>query len=89
MVVDVFTTPSAAVAKHFVPIYAHTEGYKALPAAAINGGIAARIDSLANDGRTEFRFAWASGRSMVEVNIVGARLTLTQARDLARRAGPS
>ncbi len=89
VVVDVFGTASDGLAKRFMRIYAHTEGYTALPAAAINGGIAAKIDSLANNGRAEFRFAWTSSRLMVEVNIIGARLTLSQAQDIARRALPS
>ena len=89
VVVDVFRTPSVAVAEHYSVVYAHTAGYAALPGAAINNGIAGRINSLANNGRTEFRFAWTSGRSMVEVNIIGAELTLRQARAVARRARPT
>jgi hypothetical protein len=89
VVVDVFKTKSDAVAKHFMPIYAHTEGYTAMPEAAINSGIAAKIDSLGNNGRTEFRFAWTSGRLMVEVNVIGPKLTPSRARDVARRALPS
>ena len=89
VVVDVFTTPSTSVAKHFLPIYTHTEGYTALPRTAINGGIAARIDSLANDGLNEFRFAWVSGTSMVEVNILGADLTVGEAQRVAHFAHPS
>ena len=88
VVVDVFATPSAHVAKHYSVVYAHTAGYTTLPGAAINNGVAAQIKSPSNDGRTEFRFAWASGRSMVEVNIVGAGLTLGEAQAVARRALP-
>ena len=89
VVIDVLRTPSAAVAKHYSVVYAHTAGYTALPGAAINNGLAARINSHANDGRTEFRFAWTSGRSMVELNIIGAGLTLREAQAVARRARPT
>jgi hypothetical protein len=88
VVVDVFATPSAAAAKHYSVVYAHTAGYTTLSGAAINNGIAAKINSSANNGRTEFRFAWTSGRSMVEVNIIGAAVTLAEARAVARRALP-
>jgi len=89
VVVDVFTTTSAATAEHYLPSYTHTEGYTALPQAAINAGLAGRVDSLANDGLCEFRFAWASGKAMVEVNIFGARMTVSQAQAVASRAHPS
>lgn len=89
LVVDVFTTPSAAIARRYVPVHTYTAGYIAISGAGVNNGIAGRIDSLANNGQTEFRFAWVSGRSMVEVNIVGPGLTLSTARDLARRARPA
>lgn len=88
VVVDVYRTPSAVVAKHYSAVYAHTAGYTSLPGAAINNGIAAKIISPSNDGQAEFRFAWASGRSMVEVNIIGAGLTLSEAQAVARRALP-
>lgn len=88
VVVDVIMAPTAAVAKHYSPVYAHTASYTTLPTAAINGGIAGKVDSAANDGQTEFRFAWTSGSSMIEVNIVGPGLTLREATDVARRAVP-
>jgi hypothetical protein len=89
VVIDVFTTTSAATAQHYLPIYTHTQGYTALPQAAIDGGLAARIDSPSTDGLREFRFAWASGKAMVEVNIFGARMTVSQAQVVASRAHPS
>jgi len=89
VVVDVILTTSAAAARRYSPLDARTAGYTALPRAAINNGIAARIDSAANDGQTEFRFAWPNGASMVEVNIVGPGLTLRAARNVARRAAPA
>lgn len=76
------------MAKRYSSVLAHTAEYTALPGAAINNGIAAKISSLANNGRAEFRFAWTSGRSMVEVNIIGAGLTLREAQAVARRALP-
>jgi hypothetical protein len=89
VVIDVFTTTSAATAQHYLPIYTHTQGYTALPQAAINGGLAARIDSPSTDGLREFRFAWASGKAMVEVNIFGARMTVSQAQAVASRVHPA
>jgi hypothetical protein len=89
VVVDVLTLRSASVARRFFPIDTRTAGYTALPQAAINGGIAGRIDSLANDGLREFRFAWLSGTSVVDVNILGADMTPGQARHVALLARPS
>ena len=89
VVIDVFTAPSAATAQHYLPSYTHTEGYAALPQATVNSGLAARIDSPSNDGLREFRFAWTSGNSMVEVNILGAGMTVSQAQGVASRVHPS
>ena len=89
VVIDVFTTPSAATAQHYLPSYTQTEGYTALPQATVNNGLAGRIDSPSNDGLREFRFAWASRNSMVEVNILGAGMTVSQARGVASRVHPS
>ncbi len=89
VVVDVLTLANASVANRYMPLYAHTEGYTALPTAGINSGIAARIDSLANDGLSEVRFAWVGGRSIVEVNILGADLTVGEAQRVAHLARPS
>jgi hypothetical protein len=89
VVVDVLRLASASIARRFLPIETHTAGYTALPRAALNGGIAARIDSLANDGLREFRFAWIHRSSIVELNIVGLKMTISQAKRLALRARPS
>jgi hypothetical protein len=89
VVIDVFTTPSAATAQHYLPIYTHTEGYTALPQATVNSGLAARIHSPSTDGLREFRFAWTSGSTMVEVNILGAGMNVSQARGVASRVHPS
>lgn len=89
VVVDVLRLASASIARRFLPIETHTAGYTALPRAAINGGVAARIDSLANDGLREFRFAWISRSSIVELNIVGLKMTISEARRLALQARPS
>jgi hypothetical protein len=89
VVVDVLRLASASIARRFLPIETHTAGYTALPRAAINGGVAARIDSLANDGLREFRFAWLSRASIVELNILGLKMTISEARRLALRARPS
>ncbi len=89
LVIDVLTLASAPVATRFFPIYTHTAGYTALPRAAINGGIAARIDSLANDGLNEFRFAWVSGTSIVDINILGGDMTVNEGQHVALLARPS
>lgn len=86
---DVLTVASASVARRFFPIETHTAGYTALPRAAINGGIAARIDSLANDGLREFRFAWIRRSSIVDLNILGSNMTVREAKRVALRARPS
>jgi hypothetical protein len=86
---DVLTLASASVAKRFFPIEAHTAGYSALPQAAINGGIAARIDSPANDGLSEFRFAWIRRAAIVDLNILGSHMTAAEAKRVALRARPS
>jgi hypothetical protein len=63
--------------------------YTALPADAINGGVAFRIDSLSNDGLTEYRFAWVGGTSVVEVNVLGANMSVGAAQDVAKLATPA
>lgn len=80
---DVLTLASRSVARRFFPIETHTAGYAALPRAAINGGIAARIASRANDGLREFRFAWIRRASIVDLNILGANMTVSEAKRLA------
>lgn len=62
--------------------------YTALPSASINGGIAARLVGPALDGQVELRFIWVSGTSVVQVNVLGANLTVAQAQDVANRAQP-
>jgi hypothetical protein len=89
VVVDVLKLASPSIARRFLPVEIHIAGYTALPRAAINGGAAARIDSPANDGLREFRFAWISRSSIVELNIVGLKMTIAEARRLALRARPS
>jgi hypothetical protein len=62
--------------------------YTALPSASINGGVAARLVGPALDGQSELRFIWASGTSVVQVNVLGANLTVAQAQAVANRAQP-
>lgn len=63
--------------------------YTALPKDAINDGVAFKIDSPANDGLTEFRFAWVGDSSVVEVNVLGANLNASDAQAVARLATPA
>jgi hypothetical protein len=64
-----------------------TVDYTSLPEAAINGGIAGRIEP-GFDG-PETRFMWVSGTSIVEVNVSGVNLTPVQAQQIARLARPA
>jgi hypothetical protein len=62
----------------------------ATPAAewAINGGLAEALGGPAIPGMNEFRFAWASGTSVVMVNVLGVDLTAGEAQRIAGLAGP-
>ncbi len=86
-----FSDQSAAVALLHDPVFMNSEvsGMTALRSAAINDGLAWSIDSAANGGMREFRFAWVRGGHLIEVNIVGAKLTVDEARSVASRAGAS
>jgi hypothetical protein len=63
--------------------------YTPLPADALNGGVAFRIDSLSNDGLSEYRFAWVGETSVVEVNVLGTDMSVSAAQAVASRAEPS
>lgn len=89
VVVDVVRLASASIARRFLPVETQTAGYTAMPRATINGGVAARIDSIADGGLREFRFAWLSRSSTVELDIVGWKMTIGEARRLALRARPA
>lgn len=65
---------------------AENADYTPLATAAINGGIAGRVNSPANDGMSQYRFNWVSGTSEVDVNVVGAKLTVSEAQAVARLA---
>jgi hypothetical protein len=62
--------------------------YIALPSASVNGGVAARLVGPALDGQIELRFIWVSGTSVVQVNVLGAHLTVAQAQAVANLAQP-
>jgi hypothetical protein len=74
------------------------ESYTGRPASAVNGGAARLIGGAhSNSGvyfagsRTpaqEFEFFWASGPTVVNVNVVGARLTVAEAQQIALLASP-
>lgn len=63
--------------------------YTSLPTAAVDGGLAGIVDSPANDGLSEYRFNWVSGTSEVDVNVVGASLTVSEAQAVAKLALPN
>ena len=65
-----------------------TADYTPLPSAAIDGGLAGEQYSGANDGLTEYRFNWVSGTSEVDVNVIGAKMTVQQARAVAMLTAP-
>jgi hypothetical protein len=60
----------------------------ATPEWAINGGLAEELGGPAIPGLTDFRFAWASGTSVVMVSVLGVDLTAREARRIAALAGP-
>lgn len=62
-------------------------GVVQLASGSVNGGLVWSIDSPANGGMQEYRFAWAQGSYLVEVNVVGAQLTLADARAIALQVG--
>jgi hypothetical protein len=64
-----------------------TGRYMLLPAAAVNGGIAGRINP-GPDGQDYIRFIWASGANLVEVNVIGVHLTVDEAQRIASLARP-
>lgn len=64
------------------------KGYVAMPSAAFDGGVAARIDSEANGGLSEYRFDWVRGTSILEVNVLGSGLSVGQAKQVATSAVP-
>jgi hypothetical protein len=61
--------------------------FRPLPAWAIDGGLAETLPDGPN-GVEEFRFAWASGTSVVMANVLGAGLTVGEAQRIAALAGP-
>jgi hypothetical protein len=62
--------------------------YKPLPA-AVDGGLAGEMASPSIAGMKELRFAWASGTSVVIVNVIGADLAVGEAQRVALLAGPA
>jgi hypothetical protein len=58
------------------------------PEWAINGGLAEAPGGPAIPATNEFRFAWASGTSVVMVNVLGVDLTAVEAQRNAGLAGP-
>jgi hypothetical protein len=62
-------------------------GVSRLRSGTISDGLAWRIDSAANGGMSEFRFAWTKGGELIEVNVLGWKLSLSAARAVADRAG--
>lgn len=62
--------------------------YTSLPSDAVNGGSAGEINSPANDGLTEYRFNWVGDTSEVDVNVLGANMTVDEAQAVAKLAAP-
>jgi hypothetical protein len=67
------------------------------PAPAVNGGVARHIDGWyfqgccsapTRTGSPEIRFFWASGRTVVIVDVIGAELTAAEAQQIALLAKP-
>ncbi|HZS30056.1 MAG TPA: hypothetical protein VFA37_02240 [Gaiellaceae bacterium] len=64
------------------------KSYTGRPVAAVNGGVARRLPPLAYPDQTEIEFYWASGATVVNVNVIGAHLTVGEAQRIARLARP-
>ena len=66
--------------------------YTGRPAPAVNGGVARFNDAFYFAGQStptrEIEFAWASGPTVVRVNVIGAELTVEEARQIALLARP-
>jgi hypothetical protein len=60
-----------------------TPGTITLRTGSIDHGLAWQVDSAANGGMSEFRFEWAQGMHLADVSVIGADLTLAQARGIA------
>jgi hypothetical protein len=87
--VRAFTTASAPARLLHDPVFADTDvqGVTALRSGAVHGGLAWRVVSAANGGMSEYRFEWADGTRLTGVSVIGAQLTLGQARQVALAAG--
>ena len=54
---------------------------------SVHGGMAWKVVSAANGGMGEFRFEWVEGKRLYSLSVIGAKLTLTEARLIALQAG--
>lgn len=68
------------------------KSYTGRPAPAVNGGVARFVDAFYFAGQRtparEIEFFWAKGPTVVNVNVIGAELTVAQARQIALLARP-
>lgn len=71
------------------PVFTNTDvpGVSAVPSGSVHGGLAWEVVSDANGGLSEFRFEWADGNRLVAVSVLGAKLSLEAARNVALGAG--
>jgi hypothetical protein len=64
---------------------AYPPAYTPVDAGAVGGGLLGSVSSPANDGLSEFRFHWVVGSTWIEVNVLGDRMNVHQARSVALR----
>jgi hypothetical protein len=66
--------------------------YTGSPAPAVNGGVARSLDAFyfiaQRTPAREFQFYWAKGPVVVDVNVIGAELSVAQAQQIALLARP-
>jgi hypothetical protein len=83
---------SAQQAERLVRAPDFNDSYTGRSAQAVNGGVARSIKGFYFDGTRsparEIEFFWNSGPTVVNVNVVGARLTAAEAQQIALLAHP-
>lgn len=83
---------SARQAERLVREPEFDNSYSGSPAPAVNGGVARSIYDFyfagTNDPAREIEFFWASGPTVVNVNVIGAGLTVDEAQQIALLAQP-
>jgi hypothetical protein len=86
---NVWAMRDGATARMVMNNPAYNNGQPPMAAGGVGGGLARSEWSQANGDMQEFMFEFVSGRDLVQVNVIGAQLTLPQAQHIAAIAGTS